>query len=170
VEVAGEPEGFGPRFGRIAASVDPEATADAGLVASSIRTAFRNHRSMSLLMLALASAAFVLSATGIYALLSFTVSQRMREIGIRSALGAGTTDIVSAVARRAAVQVGIGLALGVAWGWQLLDNSEFGVEMGNIPLTLALTAAAAGCVCVLACAYPTLRGLRIQPTEALRES
>jgi ABC-type antimicrobial peptide transport system permease subunit len=125
---------------------------------------------MSLLMLALASAAFVLSATGIYALLSFTVSQRMREIGIRSALGAGTTDIVSAVARRAAVQVGIGLALGVAWGWQLLDNSEFGVEMGNIPLTLALTAAAAGCVCVLACAYPTLRGLRIQPTEALRES
>jgi ABC-type lipoprotein release transport system permease subunit len=42
--------------------------------------------------------------------------------------------------------------------------------VGNIPLTLALTAAVAGCACVLACASPTLRGLRLQPTEALRDS
>jgi len=172
VEVAGDPETFVRPFRRIAASVDPEATADSRLLASSIRTEFRNFRSMSLLMLALASAAFVLSATGIYALLSFTVSQRTREIGIRTALGARTTDIVAAVARRAAVQVGIGLALGVACGWVLLDNqrNQVALEVGNIPLTLALTAAVAACVCVLACAYPTLRGLRIQPTEAFRES
>lgn len=43
-------------------------------------------------------------------------------------------------------------------------------EVGNIPLTLALVAALAGCVCVIACASPTLRRLRIEPTEALRES
>ncbi len=124
-----------------------------------------------LLILVFASAAFLLSATGLYALMSFTVSQRTREIGIRTALGAGTADIVSAIARRAAIQVGVGLALGAAWGWVLLDNQRNDVtfEVGNIPLTLTLTAAVAGCVCLLACAHPTLRGLRIQPTEALRE-
>jgi ABC-type lipoprotein release transport system permease subunit len=60
----------------------------------------------------------------------------------------------------------------VGWGWVLLneDRNDITLEVGNIPLTLALTAAVAACVCALACAYPTLRGLRIQPTEALRES
>ncbi len=113
----------------------------------------------------------ILRSTGLYALLSFTVSQRTREIGIRTALGAGTADIVFAVARRAAIQVGVGLALGVGWGWVLLNETQFDVtiEVGNILLTLALTAAVAGCVCLFACAHPTLRGLRIQPTEALRE-
>ena len=122
-------------------------------------------------MLGFAGAAFFLSAMGLYALLSFTVSQRTREIGIRTALGARTVDIISAVARRAALQVGVGLALGVGWGWVLLNNTrnDVTIEVGNIPLTLALTGTVAGCVCLLACARPTLRGLRIQPTEALRE-
>jgi ABC-type lipoprotein release transport system permease subunit len=76
------------------------------------------------------------------------------------------------VARRAAIQVGVGLALGVAWGWRLLNGqrNQVALEVGNIPLTLAITATVAGCVCVLACASPTLRGLRLQPTEALRDS
>ncbi len=171
VEVAGDPEAFVPRFRQIAASVDREATVDSGLLTASIRTMSLIRRSTFLFLLAFASAAFLLSATGLYALMSFTVSQRTREIGIRTALGAGTADIVSAVARRAALQVGVGLALGVGWGWVLLNNqrNDVTIEVGNIPLTLALTAAVAGCVCLLACAHPTLRGLRIQPTEALRE-
>jgi predicted permease len=172
VEVAGDPEAFVLRFRQIAASVDPEATADSGLLSSTIRTEGRLFRSLCLLMLALAGVAFVLSAMGLYGLLSFTVSQRTREIGIRTALGARTADIVSALARRAAIQVGVGLALGMVWGWVLLDSIRYDInlEVGNITLTLALTAAVTGCVCVLACVYPTRRGLRIQPTEALRES
>jgi predicted permease len=170
VEVAGDPEAFVPRLRRIAASVDPVATVSTSLLAATIRTQSLIFRSIFLLVLALACAAFLLSATGLYALMSFTVSQRTREIGIRSALGASTADIVSAVARRAALQVGVGLALGVAWGWVLLEYGRNEVEVGDIPLTLALTAAIAGSVCVGACAHPTLRGLRIQPTEALRES
>jgi putative ABC transport system permease protein len=170
VEVAGDPEAFVPRIRQIAASVDPVATVSTDLLAATIRTESLMFRATFLVVLALAGAAFLLSATGLYALMSFTISQRTREIGIRSALGASTADIVSAVGRRAALQVGVGLALGVAWGWVLLDNSRSDVEVGNIPLTLALTAAIAGSVCLAACAYPTLRGLRIQPTEALRES
>jgi putative ABC transport system permease protein len=170
VEVAGDPEAFVPRLRQIAASVDPVATVSTGLLAATIRTESLMFRSTFLLVLALAGAAFLLAATGLYALMSFTISQRTQEIGIRSALGASTADIVSAVTRRAALQVGAGLALGIAWGWVLLDNSRNDVEVGNIPLTLALTAAIAGSVCLAACAHPTLRGLRIQPTEALRES
>jgi predicted permease len=173
VEVAGDPEAFVPRFREIAASIDRGATADSRPLASTMRTAFRRNAAVFLLMVSLAGVAFLLSATGLYALLSFTVSQRTREIGIRTALGARAADIVSSVARRAALQAGIGLALGIGWGWVLLDTTEFtgvGTEAGDIALTLALTAAVAGCVCVLACAYPTLRGLRLQPTEALRES
>ena len=172
VEVAGDPEPFVRRFRQIAASVDQEATAESDLLASSIRSERLVFRSVFLLELILASAAFLLSATGLYALLSFTVSQRIREIGIRTALGAHPTDIVSTVARRAALQVAIGLALGTAWGWVLLNDmrTDINLEVGNIPLTLALTAAVAAFVCVLACASPTLRGLRIQPTEALRDS
>ncbi len=172
VEVAGDPGAFVPRLRQIAASVDPVATVSTSLLAAAIRTQSLIFRSIFLLVLALAGAAFLLSATGLYALMSFTVSQRTREIGIRSALGASKADIVSAVARRAVLQIGVGLALGVAWGWVLLDNSrnDMTVEVGNVPLTLALTAAIAGSVCVAACARPLLRGLRIQPTEALRES
>jgi predicted permease len=172
VEVAGDPEAFAPRFRQIAASVDREATAASAPLAEQIRTVSTINLSLFLLVVAIAGATFLLSATGLYALISFTVSQRTREIGIRTALGASTTDIVSAVARRAAIQVGAGLALGVALGWVLLngERNDLTIEVGNIPLTLALTAAVAGCVCVLACAKPTLRGLRIQPTEALRES
>jgi predicted permease len=170
VEVAGDPEAFVPRFRQIAASVDREATVDSGLLGASIRTASLRNGSIFLIVLVFASAAFLLSATGLYALMSFTVSQRTREIGIRTALGASTSDIVSSVARGAAIQVGVGLALGAGWGWVLLNTQDFGIEVGNIPLTLALTAAVAACVCLLACASPMLRGLRIQPTEALRES
>lgn len=173
VEVMGEPEGFVPRFREIAASIDRGATADSRPLASTMRAAFRRDAALLLLMLALAGAGFLLSATGLYAMLSFTVSQRTREIGIRTALGAGASDIVSTVARRAALQAGTGLALGIGLGWVLLHTSEFSgvsTEAGDIALTLTLTAAVAGGVCLLACAYPTLRGLRLQPTEALRES
>ncbi len=173
VQVAGDPETFVPRFRRIAASLDPEAiVSDGGLVADTIRSESLLLRSIFLLVLALACAVVLLSATGLYAMMSFTVAQRTREIGIRAALGADARAIFAAMGRRAAIQVGVGLVLGAAWGWVLLDmeRNDRGVEMGNIPLTLTLVAILAGCVCAVALARPTLRGLRIQPTEALRES
>ena len=128
-------------------------------------------RGLFLMEVLLAGVAFLLSATGLYALMSFTVSQRTREIGIRTALGARPWSIISTIARRAAIQLGLGLALGAVWAWLLLEevSADSMALPINIPVTIAYTMAGAALVGVVACASPTMRGLRIQPSEALRE-
>lgn len=171
VEVAGEPNAFIPRFRAIVADVDPEATAEAQSLASFMRTESRVLRGLFSFIVFLAGVAFLLAVAGLYALMSFTVSQRTREIGIRTALGARASDIVATVARRAALQFGIGLTLGAGWGWFLLGQftqQEIAVPTSK-PLTLAVTLGCTALVGVVACLRPTLRGLRIQPTEALRD-
>jgi hypothetical protein len=173
VEVAGEPAAFLPRFREIVASVDPEATLEAAMpVAEVMAVESTFDRLVFATELALAGIAFLLSVSGLYALMSFTVSQRTREIGIRTALGARAWNIVSTIGRRAALQLGAGVALGGVWAWLLLEQITHDVEFvdAKIPLTVAVTMVAALFVGMAACASPTLRGLRIQPSEALRES
>jgi predicted permease len=171
VEVAGEPEAFLPRFREIAAEVDPEAMTEGFALADGMRRESRVLRGLFSAMVLIAAVAFLLAVTGLYALMSFTVSQRTREIGIRVALGARPSDIVFAVARRAAAQLGLGLILGAGLGWLLLGTfmqQELAVQVSR-PLTLAATVACAAVVGTVACLKPTLRGLRIRPTEALGE-
>jgi predicted permease len=176
IEVAGDPAAFAPRFREIVAAVDPEATVDEAL---SLEQAWAFDASIFKLFyglqIILAGVAFVLAVSGLYALMSFTVSQRTREVAIRSALGARPWSIVSTITRWAALHLAIGLALGGVWGWVLLriaagDMSEVQAVNVNEPLTIAVTLGIAGIVGVLGCASPTLRGLRIQPSQALRES
>ena len=114
----------------------------------------------------------MVAAAGLYALMSFTVSQRAREVAIRSALGARTSNIVSTIARRAAIQLGIGLALGGVWAWVLLGQivDDPLIMSINKPVTIGITLLVTAIVGVVGCASPTIRGLRIQPSEAMRES
>ena len=173
VEVDGDPASFATRFREVVASVDPLVTVDRPMVLSELMEAEAGvFRWISLMLVALAGVAFLLSASGLYALMSFTVAQRTREIGIRTALGAHPWAIVSAIARRAAIQLAVGLALGGVWGWVLLDSlrDDSNVQPINAPLILSLTLFGAAIIGTLACAVPTRRGLRIEPTEALRES
>ena len=113
-----------------------------------------------------------LSVSGIYALMSFTVAERTREIGIRTALGAHRNSVVLTVARRALAQLGLGVLLGMGLAGLLL--AQFQSE-GRVPtespvaLTLTLGAGVMLVIGLLACTAPTLRALRIMPTEALRE-
>jgi predicted permease len=173
VEVAGDPAAFAPRLREIVAAVDPEATVDEAI---SLGAAWEVERSiwrwMSIMLLVLAGVAFLLAVSGLYALMSFTVSQRTREVAIRSALGARPWSIVSTIARRAALQLGIGLALGGVWAWVLLSQEadEPLVQSINIPATIVATLVVTAIAGVVGCASPTIRGLRIQPSEALRES
>ncbi|MEQ9401522.1 MAG: ABC transporter permease [Longimicrobiales bacterium] len=111
--------------------------------------------------------ALLLSLAGIYAVMSFTVARRTREIGVRVALGAGPARVAGAVFRRPLIQVAGGIVLGIALsgllGWGI--NPE---DLGAMPvgLLLAYGTLMAG-VCSLACIVPVLRALRVEPAEAL---
>jgi predicted permease len=116
-------------------------------------------------------ATLLLAAGGIYALMSVTVSQRQREIGIRAALGAEPRRILSAIFTRVLAQVGAGALIGAMIASLLIPAA--GLVTG--PLSrfeiVALLASVVGLIIAigLAAAYgPARRGLRIQPTEALR--
>ena len=110
-------------------------------------------------------AALVLSTAGLYALMSFTVSQRTREIGIRTALGASPRRVVGDVFSRAFVQLALGTFLGLSIGILAVGDQLFaqgpGPSMGIAALILIMG--------LIACGKPVRRALRIQPTEALRE-
>jgi predicted permease len=104
-----------------------------------------------------------LSATGIHALVSFTVARRTREIGIRAALGARPGRIVAGVFTRAFLQIGAGVIAGTG-----LAAVLGGVGSTREILILVAADAVMLLVGLTACAVPLRRALRIEPTEALR--
>jgi putative ABC transport system permease protein len=112
--------------------------------------------------------ALLLSAAGIYAMMSFTVSQRRKEIGIRAAMGADAGQLLRSIFTRAALQLAAGIVLGTVLALMINRASE-GEMLGSLGLTLLpVTAAVMTIVGLFATIGPARRGLRIQPTEALR--
>jgi predicted permease len=111
----------------------------------------------------------VLAAAGMYALMSFTVARRRREIGIRAALGANPRRILGAIFARAAMQLGLGGAVGlmVATGLEQVLEGEMFQGQGAILVPVAIAVMAG--VGLLAALGPARKGLRIQPIDALRE-
>ena len=110
-----------------------------------------------------------LSAAGIYALMSLAVSQRRKEIGIRAALGADPRRILASLFSRALTQLGTGAVVGMAAA-ALLDRATGGELMqGYEAVVLPVVAVVMMMVGLCAAFGPARRGLRIQPTEALRE-
>jgi putative ABC transport system permease protein len=124
---------------------------------------------MTLFML-MAAAAILLSAGGLYAVLSYSVGQRTQEIGVRRALGADDKGIISMVAKRGAWQLalglGFGLILAVGLG-QALSNQLFGIDPLD-PLSYLVAMIVLAVATVLATLVPTRRALRIDPMQALR--
>jgi ABC-type antimicrobial peptide transport system permease subunit len=103
----------------------------------------------------------LLSATGIHALMSFTVSRRTREIGIRTALGARPGRIAAGILSRAFLQVGVGVLAGSALA------ALFGLGTRQVLLLLAADGLML-LVGLAACAVPLRRALTVNPTDALR--
>jgi ABC-type antimicrobial peptide transport system permease subunit len=162
-----------PRLGSIALAVDPDAIIQAPRVIADIAAANRVEESIgSLLIVTLSLIGTLIAAAGLYALMSFTVSQRTREIGIRSALGARPVNVLATVARRAALQLAGGVVLGAAFGTWLLRDLEGDVSIidMSIPGVLAGVGVAIVVIVGAACLSPIRRGLRIEPTEALKET
>jgi ABC-type antimicrobial peptide transport system permease subunit len=120
-------------------------------------------------------AAVVLSAVGLYGVMSFSVSQRTQEFGIRMALGANAARIVRMVMTQGAWQLGIGLFLGVGAaalllgvvGRAALANFLFKVNTLD-PLIYGSVIALLSMVAALSCFVPARRATRVNPMQALR--
>jgi putative ABC transport system permease protein len=172
VKTAGSPETMLPSVRATVATLD----ADQPVYAiKTIEEAFaesnEQRRAAAVLLSALSGVALLLAAIGIYGLLSYLVSERTQEFGIRLALGAEGRDVVSMVVRQTAVVLGIGAVLGVAGALVLgrgLRQLAYGIEPGD-PLTLAGMTALLVVVGLLASLLPARRATRVDPMVALRQ-
>jgi predicted permease len=158
-----DPESFAPRLRAIAADVDPTIQLiDVQPLAQVGGGEAQMNWALTGVAWLISFIVLLLSATGIHALLSFTVARRTREIGIRVALGAGPGRIVAGIFARAFLQIGAGLLAGS--GLAAL------IGRGSTRQMLLLLAADGVMLAVglAACAVPLRRAFRIHPTEALR--
>jgi predicted permease len=166
---SGDPARYAQKLQEITVSVDPTMRVEE--VASVVEQWNHDTRAFSMMALAIVAvtaSVLLLSAAGIYAMMSFTVARRWREIGIRVALGADARRVLMGIFGRASAQIGAGVATGLA----IAAIVEFVTPGGNIGgrglilfPTVVVVMFAVG---LLAAVGPARRGLAVQPTEALR--
>jgi predicted permease len=140
-------------------------------MAKSIEDAQWNGRVSHRLITGLTLIAVLISIVGLYAVTSHSVNQRTQELGVRMALGARARNVCALVLRRAAVQVGLGLALGL--GGSILWSSAFATERVELRL-IDVDAFLSVCVLMVvvtlgACAAPLRRAISVNPVTALRD-
>jgi hypothetical protein len=127
-------------------------------------------RSTTALFVVFAGLAVALGMTGIYGVLSFLVSQRSREIGIRLALGAQQRDVVRLVVGEGAIYSLAGIAIGLVGAsavTRLMSSELYGVSPTD-PLVFGVMAGLLFAVTLLACYVPARRAMRVDPLIALR--
>jgi predicted permease len=154
-------------------SIDPEQPiADVYTMDQWIARSLEIRRAPMILLALFGGVALVLSAIGIYGVLAFGVAQRVREFGIRQALGANRQSIMSLVFTQGMRTVGIGVALGLGGAYVLsrfLDTLLFGVQPHDIGVFAVVTVMLL-LMALLACYVPARRATRIDPMTALRDA
>ena len=153
-------------------AIDPASPLfDVGVLQEAVDSSFDNRRAVMLLLVAFAGLAVFLSALGIYGVLAYDVSQRTREIGVRSAIGASRGQIASLILRQGLWKGGIGVVLGLV-GAALLSRSMttllFNVRPTD-PLVYAAVSLVLISVALVASYLPARRASRLDPLIALRE-
>lgn len=153
----------------------PEARASAGFngvgsMAARISDSFAQRRLVLSAIGAFALSALLLAAIGLYSVMSYGVSQRTREVGVRIALGATRTSILRLVFGEGARLVTLGVVTGCAGalaGTRLIRAMLVGTTTTDVP-TYVVTAAALVATALLACYLPARRAAALSPTEAIR--
>ncbi|HEV2129533.1 MAG TPA: FtsX-like permease family protein, partial [Longimicrobiaceae bacterium] len=162
----GVPAGFIGRMRDIGAEVDPELQLGVRPLTELYGSLRSASRFVAWALALVTSSVLLLSAAGIYALMSFTVAQRTREIGIRAALGAHPRSILASILGRVVRQLTLGLLIGSLVSGALFSATELGI--GRAAAFMVSVAAIMLIVGLLAALGPVRRGLSIEPTEALR--
>jgi putative ABC transport system permease protein len=137
-----------------------------------VARALARQRFSMLLLAIFAGLALVLAAVGIYGVMSYSVVQQTREIGIRIALGAQRTDVLKMTVMQGLKLVGIGLVIGIAAAFVLtrvMASLLFGISATD-PVTFVVISAVLLGVALLASYIPALRATRVDPMVALRGS
>jgi hypothetical protein len=173
VHVGGAPETFIPRLREIVSDVDARAIMQPPRVLGDV---FGYNYYLSIgsaaALAVIVSILVALAASGIYAIMSFAVSERTREIGIRRSLGEGPSALALRIGKRSLAQIALGAALGIWPAMQLYRLTELGYRTHGATEGLGVALAAGILVALfiggLAGMAPTRRALRITPSEALR--
>ena len=175
VDLGQNPLAFAPKLRALVADVDPTAFVSDVAALDRLPMPVNVIAIATGLMTGLSLLAMALSATGLYALMSMTVAQRRREFGIRLALGGSARGVMMTVARRALVQI----SLGVMWGsgvWVVLMSSVLRADPGTEaakmrgpwPYILGASVVVVIAVALVAALWPTLRYVRMRPVDTLR--
>jgi predicted permease len=166
-----DPGALVPVLRAIVREVEPTAAlGEAGALASRVSASVAQPRFATAILAAFAALALTLAATGLYGVLSYNVSQRRREIGIRTALGATRGHVIALVVRQGMFATVVGLILGVtasALGARLLQPLLFGVTPLDVP-SFALMPAVLLVVALAACLVPARRAAATDPAITLR--
>lgn len=169
VHVRGNPVAFTPRLRAIATDVDATLRlAEVMPLRDVVNGEVAFHAFWVKMTTIVSILVLVLSLVTIYAVMSFAVSRRTREIGVRVALGANPRRIVGAVFAQPLRQLGLGLLAGTVLVALLLGMTEKVPSAGQF-LMLGGYTALMTVACLIACIVPTRRALSVQPTEALRD-
>ena len=165
----GTPAGFVGRLRDVVGEIDPSVRVNVYPLVDIYRQSNAAFRLVGLALLLVIVSVLLLSAAGIYALMSFTVSQRTKEIGIRAALGADSRQLLGSIFARSARQLGIGILVGLvtaAAGDQMSGGQLLAEESAILLPAMSALVLVVG---LLAAFGPARRGLTIEPTQALRD-
>lgn len=174
IRTPGAPEDLAPRVRQLAEEIDPTLVVDAPVALSRINQGdWYLFVALAAGLLVLVAVLLVLAASGIYAMMSFSVSERTREIGIRAALGASRRALVLTIMRRSLTQIGIGAVLGLPLAGRIYFVLRQDAGLGSSPIlavavALGVAVGVVSLVGVGSCLAPTRRVLGITAGDALR--
>jgi putative ABC transport system permease protein len=139
-------------------------------LAENLSSSVAQQRFAMLLLVVFASVAMLLAGVGIYGVMSYSITQRTHEIGIRRALGASTHDVLKLVVGQGMILTLIGLVVGLSGAFaltRLMNTLLFDVSATDIT-TFAFFSVSVAVVALVACLVPALRALKVDPMTALR--
>jgi len=170
IHTSGEPSGLKAALRQEVLAQDTSLIVHIQTVQEMLDVMFGPVRMMSMLLSALGAAALIMASVGIYAIMSYGVSQQTREIGIRVALGASHRDILALVMRRTVMLIAWSVVLGLA-GALSVDRifSSVVAGFGGLDVTTcASVCCVLAAVAVLASYVPARKALRVDPVAAMR--